>query len=328
MVEKTSSEKEELEAFPQPKTDKEIPPVEEPKAGKVEIETSNLFDFEEKFPTAPPPKPKAAPERRSSPPPPRREPEPVKRVKREEPEPEFLEEMKKGHPEPSTDEPDSPDLSSGERRKEPRRSEKIQIRIPSLTYQKIGFIVVIIIGGYLLWSAYSHFTPKKSAPSKPIPKKVVSSLPSRPAAPTEPAARPEPKITHPPSPPPAPVVPKTPASDDKEIENIKNLLENIRQANLRKNIDLFMSCYSAGFKDREGKKKETLRNWENFTYINLSYTLREHSISADTAGAKVAWVVVYSSKGGGPTQQSETVLDVTLNKEPGGWKIKNIKPTS
>ena len=39
--------------------------------------------------------------------------------------------------------------------------------------------------------------------------------------------------------------------EEQEIERIKALLENIRTANLQKNIDLFMSCYALDFKDRE-----------------------------------------------------------------------------
>src|SRR4030067_1040458 len=40
-----------------------------------------------------------------------------------------------------------------------------------------------------------------------------------------------------------------------EIGKIKGLLENIRQANLQKNIDLFISCYATDFKKEEGDWK-------------------------------------------------------------------------
>jgi hypothetical protein len=317
LVEKTSSGEEEFTAPPQPEIEKETPPIQKPEERKEESRSSQLFEFEEKFPAAP--TPKVDPEGR---------PGPVGRVKKEVPKPEFFEEMKKGRHEALTDEQDPSDIFPTDVRRETGRSEKIQIRIPNLTYQKMGLIIVIIIGGYLLWSTYSHLTTKSPTPNKPTSKEASSPLPPRPTPSTEPAAVPEPKVTHSPSIPSSPAPPKPPVSDGKEIENIRNLFENVREANLKKNIDLFMSCYSAGFKDREGKKRETLRNWGNFTYINLSYVVREHSISGDTAGVKIAWVILYSSKAGGPTQESKAVLDVTLNREPDGWKINNIKPIS
>jgi len=290
------------------------------------LRSTPLFDFEEKFPPTPKPK--------------------VKKVEKEETETESISDMEKTLHEVLRDEQSSPDILPGKTKGEISRSEKIQIKVPSLSFQKIGLIIVILIGGYFIWSIYSHFTPKKPDANVPPSKESTNLLSPRPATPTKPLTPLiEPKVaddkkldkkpsiseketivsppTHSP-----PIVSKTSLSSEKEIEHIKKLFENIREANLKKNVDLFMSCYSVTFKDREGKKRETLKNWENFTYINLSYTLREHSISGDTAGVIIEWVIRFSPKAGGKPQESKTVLDVTLNKEPDGWKIKNIKPIS
>jgi ketosteroid isomerase-like protein len=110
-----------------------------------------------------------------------------------------------------------------------------------------------------------------------------------------------------------------------EVEKIKSLLENIRQANLQKDIDLFISCYASDFKDREGKKKATLDNWKKYDYLDLSYDLKNPLISGDTAKAKVEWLIKTSSKAGGQPQEIKTTVDVTLKKEEGGWKIKEVK---
>jgi ketosteroid isomerase-like protein len=110
-----------------------------------------------------------------------------------------------------------------------------------------------------------------------------------------------------------------------EIRKIKDLLENIRQANLQKNIDLFISCYASNFKDREGKKKATLAYWKKFDYLDLSYDLKNPLISGDTAKVKVEWLIKISSKTGGQLQENKTLLDVTLTKEEGRWKIKEVK---
>jgi hypothetical protein len=51
--------------------------------------------------------------------------------------------------------------------------------------------------------------------------------------------------------------------EGQEGEKIRFLFEDIRQANLRKDIDLFMSCYSSDFSGREGKRLETLETWKH-----------------------------------------------------------------
>jgi hypothetical protein len=117
----------------------------------------------------------------------------------------------------------------------------------------------------------------------------------------------------------------TATNESIETEGIRDLLEKIRQANLQKNINLFMSCYSTDFKNREEKKSTTLEAWNNFNYLDLSYVLKDYSISKDTAQAKVEWLIKFYLKEGSGTKENRSILDVTFNKEDGGWKIKEIK---
>jgi rRNA maturation endonuclease Nob1/ketosteroid isomerase-like protein len=211
-------------------------------------------------------------------------------------------------------------------------------------FLEVGSITIMAVaGGYFLWSVYSYMTPKEPKTKAPHSKEVDSPVlpnPSPPANVTAAVSIPQEtdrKETDPSSviskekplagPPPASHF--TPSdvvlAETLEIEKIKGLLENIRQANLQKNIDLFISCYAMDFKDREGKKKATLAYWKKFDYLDLSYDLKNPSISGDTAKARVEWVIKISSKTGGRPQESKTILDVTLKKEEGGWKIKEVK---
>ncbi|HJX60372.1 MAG TPA: nuclear transport factor 2 family protein, partial [Thermodesulfobacteriota bacterium] len=118
---------------------------------------------------------------------------------------------------------------------------------------------------------------------------------------------------------------QSPVSEKKEAEKIRSLFENIRQANLKKNIGLFMSCYSHDFEDKEGKRLAVLETWENFNYLDLSYRLKKQTITGDTADVRVEWLIRTSPKAGGHPQDSRTVLNVTLSREEGNWKIKTIK---
>jgi hypothetical protein len=113
-----------------------------------------------------------------------------------------------------------------------------------------------------------------------------------------------------------------------EDEKIKFLFETIRRANLEKKIDPFMSCYAADFNGRNKKRLATLENWDHFDYLDLSYDLKRLTVTAHTAQVRVKWWITISPKHGGASEKTTSVLDVSLKKEDGHWKVKKIKPVS
>jgi ketosteroid isomerase-like protein/ribosomal protein L40E len=161
-----------------------------------------------------------------------------------------------------------------------------------------AIILLIIAGGYFFWQ-------KPSSSSEPTLKAAVTS-PSLPPSPQRPPA----------------------VTEDQEVEKIKSLFENIKQANLKKNINLFMSCYSRDFNDREGKRLDALETWGLYNYHDLSYDLKEQTISGDTANVRLEWMIRVSQKVGGKREDKRTLQDVTLKREDGSWKIKEIKTSS
>ena len=114
----------------------------------------------------------------------------------------------------------------------------------------------------------------------------------------------------------------------REGEKIKSLFETIRRANLEKKIDLFMSCYAADFKGRREKRLATVDTWNNFDYLNLSYDLKSVAVTSQTAQVRVEWRIGVSPKDGGTLEKTTSLLDVTLKKEDGHWKIGDIKRVS
>jgi cell fate (sporulation/competence/biofilm development) regulator YmcA (YheA/YmcA/DUF963 family) len=161
----------------------------------------------------------------------------------------------------------------------------------------IVILLLILAGGYLLWQRY----PQSIRPASIETTSSLSSLPS-PDPPT--------------------------VTENEEVEKIGSVFETIKRANLQKNIDLFMSCFSRDFTGAEGKRKDTLKVWETFNYHDLSYDLKKQTISGDTADVRLEWVVRTSERVGGKPQNGKAVLDVTLKREDGHWKIKGIKPVS
>ena len=171
------------------------------------------------------------------------------------------------------------------------------LRPPALL--TVGVIVILTVAGvYFLW-------PHHSRPHGPVPIEIITPL-STPLLPEDPS----------------------PPSKDQGPEKIASLFENIRQANLDKNIDLFMSCFSHDFKGMEGKRRDTLKMWENYSYLDLSYDLKNQTVTGDSADVRLEWLAKTSQKSSGKTQDRKTVLDVTLKREDGHWKIAGIRPVS
>jgi uncharacterized membrane protein YvbJ len=157
---------------------------------------------------------------------------------------------------------------------------------PSPLLSAVAIIVLIISVGFFLWQRHDQI-------SQPI--------------------------TAPPQSPP-------PSIEIEENEKIESLFEKIREANLNKNIDLFMSCYSIDFKDRKKKEIDTLESWKKFNYLDLVYHLKERTISGEMANVRVEWQMKVDQKGSKQPQDIKTILDVVLKREDDLWKIIEAKP--
>jgi hypothetical protein len=105
-----------------------------------------------------------------------------------------------------------------------------------------------------------------------------------------------------------------------------DLLENVRLANLRKDINLFMSCYASDFKDREERRRTALESWSRYNYLDLVYALKPESVLIDSAKGRVEWRIRSIPVKGGQPEEGKSVLNVTFQKEKNEWKIKEVAP--
>jgi RNA polymerase subunit RPABC4/transcription elongation factor Spt4 len=176
----------------------------------------------------------------------------------------------------------------------------------------IGVIVLIVAAIYLLWSLFFS-TKRPGEVIGPSTSTDVESLAKEGSTVSNEAL----------SSSSIPVV-----SVAQEIEGLKEVLENIRQANLKKNINLFMSCYAADYEDREGRREATLESWSKFNFLELSYNLKVNSVSRNFSEARVQWWIRFIPKKGGQADEIKNVLDVKFQKENNEWKIKEVKPIS
>jgi hypothetical protein len=161
-----------------------------------------------------------------------------------------------------------------------------------------GVLIVIAAGVCFLWAKNETSPKDQGSPSYSLPKPSSQSRPSAPS----PKAR--------------------------EEEKIRSLFETIRRANLEKSIDLFMSCYAADFKGKDEKRSAIIESWENFDYLALSYDLKSLTVTPPTAHVRVEWLSDLSPKPGGTPEKTKSVLDVSLKKEDGHWKIEKTDTVS
>lgn len=111
-----------------------------------------------------------------------------------------------------------------------------------------------------------------------------------------------------------------------EIKKLSDLLENIRQANLRKDINLLMSCYASDYKDPEERRRTALQSWSNYNYLDLDYVLKVESVSTNDVKARVEWRIRSIPTTGGQIAEGKWALNVIFQKEKKEWKIKEVTP--
>jgi hypothetical protein len=111
-----------------------------------------------------------------------------------------------------------------------------------------------------------------------------------------------------------------------EIQKLLDLLENIRQANLKKNISLLMSCYASDYEDLAERRRIALQSWSAYNYLDLDYVLKVESVSIDAAKGRVEWKARSIPVAGGRPEEGKSVLNVTFQKEKNEWKIKEVTP--
>ncbi len=108
--------------------------------------------------------------------------------------------------------------------------------------------------------------------------------------------------------------------------NLLVLLKQVREAQLRKDISLFLDAYSPTFPNLSEKKKEVLRTWKKYNYHNLSFNLENiEQKNANTIIARVIWDItledVQSKK------RATLVKDyiVHFSKSSEKWRIQSIQ---
>lgn len=199
-----------------------------------------------------------------------------------------------------------------------------------------GVVIVILVAIILLRPPAGAPPGAVGPPTTATPEKApaTAALPKTEPAPTPTPAPPESKVTPEtartepavPAQQPAVATAASPAPAATLEEQIKETLNNLREAQLRQDLILFMSCYSYIYPSLDKKRRDTQAYWYEFNFLGLDYTLDEvKPVGQDTALAKVTWTMQVQSRRSQLIETFMQTYQVGLAKELGKWRIRSIK---
>ncbi len=100
-----------------------------------------------------------------------------------------------------------------------------------------------------------------------------------------------------------------------QAKDIYDLLEDIKNANMKKDLSLWESRYARQYLDAGEKRNETAENWKKFDYVSLQYKVEDIQMLPERISAIISWKIELRSTASGKVTQtvqkllSEFIID-------------------
>jgi hypothetical protein len=107
-------------------------------------------------------------------------------------------------------------------------------------------------------------------------------------------------------------------------ETVTALLDDIRKANMEKNLALWESRYSRQYLQTPGKREGVAEQWKEYDYRSLEYSIDDLQISPGKASAVVTWDMSLLSKKGDVAKAFKQSLLAEFAVEEGRLKISSV----
>lgn len=119
------------------------------------------------------------------------------------------------------------------------------------------------------------------------------------------------------------------AGADQELspkEEMEEVLFNLRKAQIEKDIDLYMSCFSPSYPDLEQRRDNTLKNWRAFEFSQMLFNFDDmQEVAPDSHIALITWDIQASNINTQKITNSTQQYKVWFVKERGKWLIKSLE---
>jgi hypothetical protein len=120
---------------------------------------------------------------------------------------------------------------------------------------------------------------------------------------------------------------KTPMAASPELKaQVEELFDTIKQANLGKNIVLFMNTLSGVYPELDKKRQEVVKTWKKFDFKEMSFKIDKlQEIDRDKALAEMKWTTKSQNLRTKVWRTEQFQYRVWLVNELGQWKIRKIE---
>jgi hypothetical protein len=184
------------------------------------------------------------------------------------------------------------------------------VRATRLMWRQLFFIWALVIVLLIAYFLVLHKTSPMGSVAAPV------------SPPLEKSAPPAGVVVSPQVPPAQQVIKSIPIP---EWEAVTAILEQVRDAQLQKNIGQFLEAYSPTFPNLDKKKESILKTWEKYDYLDMRFSIENiQNPKANTIIAKVVWDITLEDVDS--KKKSTLVRDyvVQFSHASGKWLIQEL----
>jgi len=107
---------------------------------------------------------------------------------------------------------------------------------------------------------------------------------------------------------------------------LEEVLNRIKEANLKKNILLYLDTLSALYPQVEKKRQEVSKTWEKFDFKKMAFSVNKlQEVGSSNVVAEVNWSTTSQNLTTGDLRTDDFRYRVWFAKELGQWKINKIE---
>ena len=109
-------------------------------------------------------------------------------------------------------------------------------------------------------------------------------------------------------------------------KQLEELLQNMREAQLKKDLEQYLNFYSPNFPALDKKRQATTKNWELYDYLDLEYKIDEVKLLiTGNASALVTWKIKYQIQGSEEIKNITQEFKILFSNESDKWRINKLE---
>jgi hypothetical protein len=109
-------------------------------------------------------------------------------------------------------------------------------------------------------------------------------------------------------------------------KQLEELLQNMQEAQLNKDLEKYFDYYSPNFPDLDKKRQATTKNWELYNYLDLEFKIDDVKLLiTGNASALVTWKIKYQNLGSEEIRNITQIFKILVSNESDRWRINKLE---